>query len=106
MHEEPRSKAAEWPTRLFTFRDALMEAMSKHAVEHRGDAFSDRAVDLEMVRKAFYRRYVVCGDETREQKQDSRQKAFLRQSGEARAKELIRGEVMADGTQLVWPAVV
>jgi hypothetical protein len=93
-----------WQAGLKVLRDALDEALASAAVPHTiPDGPVVRAVDLEVVRNAFYQRYIVAGGETtREQQMDSKRKAFKRHVERAQAYRLIGAAQIGD-RQLVWP---
>jgi hypothetical protein len=86
------------------FRAALVEAVLSSGFDYKIPAGPTvRAVDLNHVRDAFYKTYVVESDEdtTGEQQQDSRRRAFTRALDKAQALMLIAARV--EGIkQIVW----
>jgi AAA domain len=86
------------------FREALIEALDKHGIEHRpyADGPIVRAVDCEQVRGEFYRRYPAEGD-TDEKRQAARQKAFKRSLQQAQTDHAIGVQVEGKVT-FIWLA--
>jgi AAA domain len=86
------------------FREALIEALDKHGIEHRpyADGPIVRAVDCEQVRGEFYRRYPAEGD-TDEKRQAARQKAFKRSLQQAQTDHAIGVQVEGRVT-FIWLA--
>jgi hypothetical protein len=65
---------------ISTFRQAYNETAIKSGIQHRplGDGPEVTAVDINDLRAAFYRRYVVSEDGDKKKQQAARQKAFVR----------------------------
>jgi hypothetical protein len=84
--------------------EALIEALDRHGIEHRpySDGPTVRAVDQDIIRAEFYRRYPAEGD-TDEKRQAARQKAFKRAVEQAQTSHAIGVQVAGDVT-LIWPA--
>jgi hypothetical protein len=93
-----------WPPSLRVFRAALVEAVLSSGFDYKIPAGPTvKAVDLNHVRDAFYKTYVVESDEdtTGEQQRDSRRRAFTRSLDKAQALTLIAARV--EGIkQIVW----
>ena len=66
-----------------------------------------KAVDIEVVRKAFYQECYVekDGNGTAEQRRDAKRKAFSRAVAKAQANHLIGLRSFDDGRQIIWMAV-
>src|SRR5262249_20564363 len=98
----------KWPRRLKVFRDALVEAILVAGADfHIDNGPVVKAVDLEQVRKVFYKLYVVTSDDAidAEQRQDSKRKAFARAVKDARDNNLIGAQSKTDGSQIIWIAI-
>jgi hypothetical protein len=93
-----------WPRPLHVFQTALWNVLAEHGIEQR--PFSDgpvvRAVDTELVRSEFYRRYPADGD-TEEKRQEARRKAYNRNLHTAQQRHLI-GVAVVDKTTIIWCA--
>jgi hypothetical protein len=101
-------KKAEWPPSLRVFRDALAEAILSFPEDYQIEGgLKVHATDLERVREAFYKIYIVRGDkdQTKGQRQDTRKKAFNRCAEKAQAAHLMGARVLPDERRLVWLAV-
>jgi hypothetical protein len=85
-----KSGAEMWPRPLVGFRDALFNVLALYGSEQR--PFPDGpmvcAVDTELVRAEFYKRYPADGD-TEERRQDARRKAYNRSVTGAQQRQLI-----------------
>jgi hypothetical protein len=97
----------QWPRSLKVFREALSEAILSHPEQHQIEGGPRvRATDLERVREAFYKIYVVHSQGDADQKQDTRKKAFGRCIERAQAENLIGVRVSAEHRTLLWLAGV
>jgi hypothetical protein len=90
-----------WPPSTRVFRDAFLAALDGGVMRPAfGNGPMVCAVDCEVVRTAFYRRYPAKGD-TEEKRKESRRKQFNRAIDYAREKNLIGTEVEGK-TTWVW----
>jgi hypothetical protein len=89
---------------LVVFRDALFNVLVEQGIERRPfpDGPMIRAVDIELVRAEFYKRYPADGD-TDAKRQDARRKAFNRNLKKAQEQRLI-GVAVAGGVTSIWIA--
>jgi hypothetical protein len=97
----PKEKSA-WPKSLKLFQNALVNSLASADVEQHPapDMPLVRAVDIDVLRMEFYRTHVTEAG-TREQKQDSRRKAFTRAITAAQKAGLI-GVCNSNDRTLVW----
>jgi AAA domain len=102
------TKPRTWAVSLKVFRSALAEAILSFGFDHKiPNGPTVKAVDLERVRAAFYKLYVVAGDEatSAEGQQNSRRMAFKRAVEKAQAGSLI-GAMSEGDRQVIWFASV
>jgi hypothetical protein len=97
-----RSRKEKLPPSLIVFRDALVEALLGHGSDMRPypDCPVVRAVDREVVRTEFYKRYPADG-ETEEAQQASRKTQFKRGLRYAHARKLV-GVAVIDQVTMLW----
>ncbi len=89
-HADTAAPKDGWASKAMRpLRQAIVSALDDHGrvVSPYNDDFAVKAVDVERVREEFYRSIVADGD--REQKQDTRRKAFKRAIEAARDRSLI-----------------
>jgi hypothetical protein len=99
-----KAGAEMWPRPLVVFGDALHNVLAEHGSEQR--PFPDgpvvRAVDTDLVRAEFYKRYPADGD-TEEKRQGAKRRAYNRSLTSAQQRHLI-GVAVVDKTTLIWLA--
>jgi hypothetical protein len=98
----PTKKTDTWPRKLTVFHDALFNALADggRAQQPFIDGPLVRAVDRELVRAEFYKRYPADGG-TEERRNDAKRKAFNRSLTDAQESKLI-GVADVDQLTLVW----
>jgi hypothetical protein len=90
-----------WTKSLRLLRQVLMTILADNGSNRRpyADGPTVRAVDIELVRREFYRQHLADGDE--KQKADARRQAFNRAVKGAQDAGLVAAREV-DGMQLVW----
>jgi hypothetical protein len=96
----------DWPKSLRVLRQCIQEAMQTSGVMHQPSDGNDdwpavQAVEVKVAREFHQRRYVSRGEKDRT---EAERKAWRRHLDKARNDDLIKGEALDDGRELIWIA--
>ena len=101
-----KKTADPWPRNMVVFREALFDAIAEQGSDQRpfpddeGGGPVVRAIDTELVRNGFYKRYPATGD-TEEKRAEARKKAYQRNVTRAQERQLI-GVALIGQTTFLW----